>query len=204
MKLNDIRATSLLLGLVNLGLAMSAVMIWRVGETRIHEPEHLAAHEVSLPDLTVLTPTAATSVDIAKIRDNAVFYSRRSFYEPPPPSQSIPSPDYDFTGSMDLPQGKRVAFVKAKFDHASRMLHLGDDLEGWRVEGIEPNKVVLVRDDHRTELTSSAPPPMVGLIHGTPVAHVAQTAPHVLGAQATTYPLPPQQLTTARTYRPPP
>ena len=78
--------------------------------------------------------------------------------------------------------------MKAKSDHASRMLHLGDDLEGWRVEGIEPTKVVLVRDDHRTELTTTAAP-MVGLIHGTPVAHVAQTTPHVLGAQATTFPL---------------
>jgi hypothetical protein len=46
---------------------------------------------------------------------------------------------------------------------------------------------------------------MTGLIHGSPVAHTVQTTPHVLGAQATTFPLPPpRQTTSARTYRPPP
>jgi hypothetical protein len=145
----------------------------------------------------------APVVDVAKIRDNALFYSRRSFYEPPPPSQSIPSPEYDFAGSMDLPQGKRVAFVKAKSDHASRMLHLGDDLDGWRVDSIEATKVVLVRDDHRTELTSTAAP-MAGLIHGVSSPSAAQTGPHVLGSQAMSFALPPRQQTTARTYRPPP
>ncbi len=176
MKLKTIRAVPVLLALLNAGLAMSCVAIWRVGETRIHATEHLAPHDVSLPDLTVLTPVSVTAVDIAKIRDNAVFYSRRSFYEPPPPSQSIPSPEYDFAGSMDLPQGKRVAFVKAKSDHASRMLHVGDDLDGWRVDGIEPTRVVLVREDHRAEL-ASATSPMVGLIHGPADAHPRPPAP---------------------------
>lgn len=203
MTVTKFRVVPVLLGFMNLGFAAAAVIFWRVGEARIHEPDHIAAHNVSLPDLTVLTPVTAVSIDIGRIRDNALFYSRRSFYEPPPPSQSIPSPDYDFAGSMDTPQGKRVAFVKAKSDHASRMLHLGDDLDGWRVEGIEPTKVVLVRDDHQTELTSTATP-TIGLIHGAPVAQVVPTTPHVLGAQATTFPLPPRPPTTARTYRPPP
>lgn len=200
----NFRVVPVLLGVFNLALATAAVMIWRVGETRVHEPEHMAAHNVSLPDLTVLTPVTAAGIDVAAIRDNSVFYTRRSFYEPPPPSQSIPSPEYDFAGSMDLPQGKRVAFVKAKSDHASRMLHLGDDLDGWRVEGIEPTRLLLVRDDHQTELVSTTAAPMTGLIHGFPVAHPVQTTPHVLGVEATTFPLSPRQITTARTYRPPP
>lgn len=203
MKLKLIRAVPLLLIAVNAGLTIGAVTIWRVGETRVHAVEHLAAHDVSLPDLTVLTPVRVSTIDIATIRDKAVFYSRRSFYEPPPPSQSIPSPEYDFAGSMDLPQGKRVAFVKAKVDHASRMLHLGDDLDGWRVDAIEPTRVVLVRDDRRAELTSAAPPE-VGLIHGPSVPQGAPAGPHVLGSQAMSYPLPARPSTTARTYRPPP
>ncbi len=203
MKLKLARAVPLFLIAINAGLTIGAVQIWRDGETRVHAVEHLAAHDMSLPDLTVLTPVRVSTVDIATIRDKAMFYSRRSFYEPPPPSQSIPSPEYDFAGSMDLSQGKRIAFVKTKSDHTSRMLHLGDDLDGWRVDAIEPTRVVLARDDHRTELASAASS-IVGLVHGPAIAPVAPAGPHVLGSQATSYPLPARPLTAARTYRPPP
>jgi hypothetical protein len=156
--------TGLLLLLVA-SLAVGLVHIWHRGERRIKEPETLAHRSLPLPDLSPLQATPPVSVDLLAIRDNAVFYTHRSFYQSPPPGQSVPVPEYEFAGSMALPQGKKVAFVRRKSDKSNKTVHIGDDLDGWRVELIEPGRVVVAKDAQQVEIKSATSQSEPGLRH---------------------------------------
>jgi hypothetical protein len=202
--LKAIRLLTAMLGFINAGLLASLPVIWHTGQARIRHSDHIAAHPLSLPDLSVLTAASAPKADVTAIRDNALFYSRRSFYEPPPPSQLIAPPEYELAGTMRLPDNKRLAFVKRKSDHASRSLHVGEDLEGWRVESIEASRIVLARNEQRTEVTSNVVVPATGLIHGDADPHVTQSATGVLRSRATLAPARRDMRADVRTYRPPP
>jgi hypothetical protein len=199
-----LRLATVLLSLVSGGLIVLLIAIAHWGQARVYQPEHLADRHLAPPDLSALNPTAAPHIDLVAIRDNAVFYAHRTFFQPPPPGQSIPVPEYEFAGSMGLPQGKRLAFVKRKSDKSNRTVHVGDDLDGWRVEIIEATRVVLVRDEQKVELKAANESPGSGLVHGTVTPYVAQSGLRTIG-DGTATPHPPQTVThAARTYQPPP
>jgi hypothetical protein len=197
--------TTLMLCLLNIGLLILLVIAVRWGEGRVHAPEHLTARHLAESDLTLLDAVASPTIDVAAIRDNAVFYAHRTFFQPPPPGQSIPVPEYDFAGSIGLPQGKRVAFVKKKSDKSNRTVHVGDDLDGWRVDSIDAQQVVIVKDTQKIELKSASAFPGSGLVHGTATPYVAQSEMRTIGGGSTPAPHPAQAATReARTYQPPP
>jgi hypothetical protein len=199
-----LRLTPILLSMLGSSLLILLVTIWRWGEARVHAPEHLAARHLAQPDLTLLNAVASPAVDETAIRDNAVFYARRTFFQPPSPGQSVPMPEYDFAGSIGLPQAKRVAFVKKKSDKSNRTVHVGDDLDGWHVESIDAQRVVILREDQRVELKSASDSSGSGLVHGTVTPYVAQSGMRTIGGG--TAPLHPPQAVShaARTYQPPP
>jgi hypothetical protein len=113
-------------------------------------------------------------------------------------------PEYDFAGSIGLPQGNRVAFVKKKSDKSNRTVHIGDDLDGWRVESIDAQRVVIMRDSQKIELKSANESPGSGLVHSTVTPHVAQSGTRTIGGSAAV--VHPAQLVShaIRTYQPPP
>jgi hypothetical protein len=152
-----IRLTTVLLSILSAGLILLLIVIAHWGQERVHQPEHLADRRLAQPDLSVLNPIAAANIDLTAIRDNAVFYTHRAFFQPPTPGQSVPVPEYDFAGSIGLPQGKSLAFVKKKSDKSNRTVHVGDDLDGWRVESIDAQRVVIVRVSRRDRGWSAAP-----------------------------------------------
>jgi len=205
MALSRPRLTPIALVLLNGGFLTLAAFVWRDGQQRVREPADVVAASLSPPDLKALQATVLQNIDIVAIRDQAVFHSRRLFYQPPPPSQVIPTPDYDLAGTMGLPQGKRVAFVKKKSDQSSRTLHVGDDLEGWHVQLIELARVVIVRDAERYELKHGKGESGVGLIRGAPIARVVNSATRVLDGRSATRsaPLIPSAPGQARIYQPP-
>jgi hypothetical protein len=201
------------LGVVNAALLVMLGVIWHRGEERIGEPSSLPVHELAAPDLQALNGAPAPALNAVALRDQAVFYSRRMFYQPPPPVEAVPVPDYALAGTMALPQGKRIAFVKRKSDQTSRTLHVGDDLDGWHVDAIEASRVVIVRADQRIDLPAAGAAPSVSLLHpGTappPVVGLAGTPRgatiRVLGAPgAMNGSMHKPVLTEARTFRPPP
>jgi hypothetical protein len=198
-----LRLTTMLLSILSGSLLILLLMVVHWGEGRVHAPERLTTRHLSSPDLALLNAAAAPSVDLAAIRDNAVFYSHRTFFQPPPPGQTIPVPEYEFAGSIGLPQGKRVAFVKKKSDKTNRTVHVGDDLDGWHVETIDAQQVVITRDTQKVEL-KAANESGSGLVHGTVTPYVAQSGMRTIGGGAAV-PHPPQAVThAARTYQPPP
>jgi hypothetical protein len=201
---HKVRFTTLWLSLSGVGLLALLIVILRWGEGRVRAPDHLIARHLAEPDLSLLNAVTSSNIDVTAIRDNAVFYAHRTFFQPPPPGQSIPAPEYDFAGSIGLPEGKRLAFVKKRSDKSNRTVHVGDDLDGWRVESIDAQRVVLVRDTQRMELKSAGESPGSGLVHGTVTPYVAQSGMRTIGGgTAATHP--PQAVThAARTYQPPP
>jgi hypothetical protein len=196
-------ATALLSGL-SVGLLVLLLIVLRWGEARVHAPEHVSARHLAEPDLSLLNPSAAANVDVTAIRDNAVFYAHRAFFQPPPPGESIPVPEYDFAGAMGLPQGKRLAFVKRKSDRSNRTVHVGDDLDGWHVESIDAQRVVIVKDGKKIELKSANESGGSGLVRGTVTPYVAESGLKAIAGN-TTAAQPPQAAShAARTYQPPP
>jgi hypothetical protein len=205
------RLSTVFLSILNACLIALLGVVWHRGEIRVAEPKTLPVHELAAPDLSVLSSTPAPAINALALRDQAVFYSRRVFYQPPP-SESVPVPDYELAGTMGLPQGKRIAFVKKKSDQTSRTVHVGDDLDGWRVDAIEASRVVIVRAEQRVDLPAAGATASPGLLYsGTappaigPPALRSLAGLRVLGApgpasSAARKPV----LTEARTFRPPP
>jgi hypothetical protein len=197
--------TTPVLCLLNIGLLIFLIIAVRWGEERVHAPENLTARHLAESDLSLINAVASPTIDVTSIRDNAVFYAHRAFFQPLPPGQSIPVPEYDFAGSIGLPQGKRVAFVKKKSDKSNRTVHVGDDLDGWRVESIDAQEVVIVKDTQKIQLKSASESSGSGLVRGgTVTPYVAQSGMKTIGGGNPT-PRPAQAATReARTYQPPP
>jgi hypothetical protein len=202
----SVRLPTVLLGALNLGLGALIAMLWHGGQLRVKEPETLIVPPLTLPDLSALNSTPMPSVDAATIRDQSVFYVSRSFYTPPPPPVEIPAPAYDFSGTMRLADGKRIAFVKGKTDLRSRTLHVGDDVDGWHVQAIEADRVILDRSEQTAELTANKTASPAGLIRGPVTPRIAQTGIRVLGATDSGTPRSAASdlSARARTYQPPP
>jgi hypothetical protein len=201
---HKVRLTTIVLSTLCTGLFMLLIVIARWGQERVHAPEHLTARHLAQPDLALLNSVASPNIDVTAIRDNAVFYAHRTFFQPPPPGQGVPVPEYDFAGSVGLPQGKRVAFVKKKSDKSNRTVHVGDDLDGWRVESIDAQRVVIVRESQKMELKSANESAGSGLVRGTVTPYVAQSGMRTIGGSTATV-HPPQTVShAARTYQPPP
>jgi hypothetical protein len=200
------RLTTLLLLVLNGGLAALVAFLWDSGQARVREPEHLVVKPLTLPDLADLSSTPLRGVDIAAIRDRAVFHVRRSFYQPPPPSLEIPPPQYELAGTLGLRDGKRVAFVKRKSDQGSLTLHVGEDLDGWHVQDIQPTRVIVVRDSQQSELSQPNAGHDPGIIRGVSTPRIAQSGPRVLSGTGPGIPrmAGTSVSTEARTYRPPP
>jgi hypothetical protein len=202
-----LRLTTLLLLLLNGVLGVSVVVLWTRGEKRVTEPARLSVPPLALPDMTALSSVPMPSVDIAGIREQAVFYASRAFYRPPAAPTQVPAPEYDISGTLRLADGKRIAFVKRKADQSSRTLHVGDDLEGWHVQLIDADRIVLDRNEQSAELRSGAAGVgTAGLIRGPGAPRALQTGIRVLGATGPgALPLPALGAARdARLFRPPP
>lgn len=201
------RVATVSLTLLNVALALLVFLLWNRGQARVTEPERLIVPPLSLPDLAALNSVPMRSVEVATIRDQAVFYASRSFYQPPAAPVEVAPPDYEMAGTLRLAEGKRIAFVRRKADRSSRTLHLGDDLEGWRVEAIEPARIVIGHNEQTAELHSNSVASPSGLIHGAGGGpHVAQAGIRVLSATGSgTFGGQTQSTAReARTYHPPP
>jgi len=204
--------TPLLLILINLVLASAVTFAWKRGEQRVAEPANLIISPLALPDLAALNSIPMASVDVVAIRDQAVFHTSRTFYVPPVAAVQIPQPEYYLSGTLRLPDGKRTAFVKKRGDGVSRTLHVGDDLDGWRVREIIPDHVALDLNGQTAVLTSAtAGSVTTGLIRATTSSRPVLTGLHVLGATGIGAAVAGSPRSTtqaghseARLYRPPP
>jgi hypothetical protein len=197
-----ISLTKLLLVLLNLGLIISGYLLWSRGQHLVQEPSRLPPPNLQSLDLAELNSTPVPSVDVTNIREHAVLYTSRSFFKPAPPAVVATPPDYEITGILKLFDGKRIAFVRSKADHSTRTLHVGDDLDGWRINVIDQDHIGLNQAEQSTELrVTTAAPASPGLIRGQSVPQVASSGLHILGSAGM---IPSQSAGRSRNYRPPP
>jgi len=169
------------LAILNLGLSLLFLRIWTHGQARVRAPERMEVTPLALPDLGPLDSSPMRSVEVAAIRDQSLFYATRSFYQPPAKPQDLPAPNYELAGTMRLPGGKRVAFVRSKVDQSSRAVHVGDSLEGWIIATIEPERVALTQLEQTLELASAKPLRAPGLVRSSPPVRTGQTGIRKLG-----------------------
>jgi hypothetical protein len=177
-----IRVTTILLAMANVALALLVVLLWNRGQARVTEPAQLGVQPLSLPDLAALNSIPMPGVDGTTIREQSVFYPTRAFYRPPAAPVEVSPPEYEMAGTLRLANGIRIAFVKRKADQSSRTLHLGDDLEGWRVQVIDPDRIVVARNEQSAELRAHFGVGGSGLIRGASAPRTFQSGIRVLGA----------------------
>jgi len=107
-------------------------------------------------------PTIATGrPELSTLQDHALFHASRRYVAPiDPRSQPTipPIPEYQLVGTFSVPNKPSVALLKSKGSGASRQVHAGEELEEWRVEGIEARRIVLKHGEQFAELTSAAHP----------------------------------------------
>jgi hypothetical protein len=175
------RITTALLVILNLGLAVSAGVLWKTGQRQVREPVNMVVTPPPSLDLSVLNSVPVPSVEVASIRDQAAMYASRSFYQPPPVPVSVTPPEYELAGTMRLADGKHIAFATRKSDHGTRTLHLGDDLDGWQVAAIEPDRVNLAHEQQFAELRPASAGAGQGLMRGASAPAPPVTGIRVLG-----------------------
>lgn len=118
-------------------------------------------------------PPPTPKDDYASVRNRPLFLPERRPPEPepevveaPPPEEASDLSGMKLTAVVIAPQIVK-AWVQSPTSPELLPLRIGDELEGWSVTGIEPDKLVLERQGTRDELKlrdfenadASAPPP---------------------------------------------
>ncbi len=115
--------------------------------------------------LTVDLSHAPKSPDLAAIQTQPLMYATRTFYVAPR-ADAVPAapplPDYRFAGALVVPNKPAVALL-GRQGGATRRVHVGDDVDGWKVHAVEGRRVVLQWQDQQREIAVQAAPASVGL-----------------------------------------
>jgi len=118
-----------------------------------------------------IAPSAPISDALARrdsfsgVQERALFYRSRAYHVPTSAtaaSAALPVPAYELAGAFVVPHGSAVAVLKSRTASVSRTVRPGDELDGWRVQAIDKDRVVLVQGAQRAEILHATPPP--GLI----------------------------------------
>ena len=126
----------------------------------------------------------------AVISTRPIFYSTRAFYSPPPvivQDIRVPPPSYRLAGTLVIPAKPRVALLTEEKTSLTRKVKEGDDLDGWRVELVEPTRVVVMLGIERFDILGAKPAQSRGLTVRPMTAHppaVAATGIKVLNGSS--------------------
>ena len=153
---------SMLLGLVVAGVLV-AIVVLIAGGTRA--AELLATPAKSAGALSIDLANAPQAPDLAAIQSQPLMYATRSFYVAPRADAAPaapPLPDYRFAGAMVVPNKPAVALLSLP-GAATRRVHAGDDLGGWKVRTVDAHRVVLEWQDQQREIKAQAVPVSAGL-----------------------------------------
>ena len=198
--------------LVLINVSVGTVLIYRAWQgTQTASLLATVPHPFGAPKLDIVPPTQPAS--LASIQDQALFYSDRQFYTPPPPSAvpaGPPKPDYRLVGTFIIPSKPTIALL-SNSPGVSRKVKTGDDLDGWLVAAVERGRVILEFGSTTFDITSAAKVADTGM-QAVPLTRQAQaTAPtgiRTLGSTAQASPLLRSGYTapssSPRLYRPPP
>jgi hypothetical protein len=107
-------------------------------------------------------------LDADALRDSALFHATRRFYvappEPPAPAQR---PDYRLTGTIAIPGKPTTALLVSNAAGTPLKVRVGDAVDGWIVESVEPQRVVLKLGQETVEVAVARPTQPAKLLTGS-------------------------------------
>jgi hypothetical protein len=108
------------------------------------------------------------ALDLTEIRDRPLMYATRALYVAPPSPQlpSAPPPSYRLVGTLVVPGKPALALLMPPAGSARR-IKVGDELDGWKVRGIDVGRVVLELGVQRIELVKVGDVPTVKLVRAS-------------------------------------
>jgi hypothetical protein len=95
---------------------------------------------------------------LSNLRHQPLTYATRQPYVAPAPAISLapPPPGYRLTGTLITPRRPASAtLVPAAGDAAARRVKPGDDLDGWKVQAVEANRVILTYGEQSIEIAKT-------------------------------------------------
>jgi hypothetical protein len=144
---------TLLLALANIvGVWACAMRLWHGSEVQ----STLATAPVRIAAPDALQDPIPNTIDLTAVQSAALFYESRTFYVPPVNHQVQPPPDYKLSGTLVIPRQPTVAMLIQNRSGARIKVRAGDDLEGWTVESIQAQSVLLRHVGQQFEIQSAA------------------------------------------------
>lgn len=146
------------IALATLTVSLLALIIQRLYTgTEVQPLLGTAPRIVELPHLDIVDDRKV--VDFSAMREQPLFYASRRYYvAPPPPAAPVspPKPDYRLSGVLIIPGRPAVAVLFQNATGAARKIKAGDDLEGWSVQAVEKNRVVIRYNEETIELVKTS------------------------------------------------
>jgi hypothetical protein len=158
---NRLKWPTVLLALGNIVSVWAGVTrLWQGSETQLI----LATAALQIATPNDLQDPIHTAIDLTAVQSAALFYESRSFYIPPvAPRIQAPPPDYKLSGTLVIPKQPTIAMLIQNRSGARIKVRAGEDLEGWTVESIQAQGVMLRHEDQQYEIRSAARAPAAGM-----------------------------------------
>jgi hypothetical protein len=109
----------------------------------------------NIPEVPSQRPTQ--DGPLVALQDQNLFSASREFFLPPTTAPVPPHPDFRLVGTFMIPNKPGVALLAGP-NGASRKVRVGDELEGWTVDAVEPKRVILRAGAATTEIASASGP----------------------------------------------
>ncbi len=156
-------------------LALSGVLVaaagwtvWRLTQgTQVQQL--LATRPVSLSWTKPESTPASQQADLAALKSGPLMYPARAFYSAPPQPLVVapPVPSYRLAGTLMAPGKPKRALLQSISDGTSRRVKEGDDLDGWKVQVVEVNRVTLTHGAQQTEIARASQSGGGGLVRAS-------------------------------------
>lgn len=143
---------TLLLVLVNVAVVSAGAMrLWQGSTARsiLATPPQRTAPPVALREPT------ANFVDLSGIQSAALFHESRSFYIPPAIPAVRARPDYRLSATWRLPKQPTTAVLIQNQSGARIRVQPGAEVEGWTVESIDTQIVILRDGEQQIEIRTA-------------------------------------------------
>ncbi len=125
------------------------------GET----PQNLATQNLATKNLAPLPPIESFD----EVVERPLFFRSRRAPDPdaapPPEAEAAPKADFVLTGLVIVSGKERLALLRPAGSKTVERVHQGEEIEGWRVEAIHADRVVLKKGETVQEIRLEDRPP---------------------------------------------
>lgn len=132
------------------GVLTTALVACTLSGTRVATLLATAPIRLSTPALGFQAQPAP--LDSSGIDGATLFYATRRFRPPPSTPPAIQPPPYHLIGTLLMPGRPALAFLKNDTTSASLKVTNGDMLQGWKVEAVASQGIIITSGNERREI----------------------------------------------------